>query len=174
MLILFFLALFGAVFAQSNSDTSSNSRDFSATNQLVKKDAVAIKKDTTRPEIASKHKKINIPQKDIRDVFRSVFNLKQKPASEEEKKDLKKHFSIIPAAGYTLQTGFAGLLSANMAYNMDTSADAKMSSITTNFTYTQYNQILIPFQASLWTKGNRYKIISDFRYVSYPSDIYGL
>ena len=174
LLILFFITLFGAVFAQANSDTSSNSNDFSATNQLVKKDAVAIQKDTTRPEMAFKHKKINIPQKDIRDVFRSVFNLKQKPESEDETKDLKKHFSILPAAGYTLQTGFAVLLGANMAYNVDTSADSKMSSINTNFTYTQYNQTIIPFQASLWSKGNRYNFISDFRHVSYPSAIFGL
>jgi hypothetical protein len=174
ILILFFLTLFGEIFAQSTSDTSSNNHDFSAPNHLVKKDTILIQKDSTRPETAFQHKKIQTPQKDIRDVFKSVFHLKPLPATDGEKKDLKKHFSIIPAGGYTLQTGFAAILSANMAFNVDTLPDSKISSVTTSFTYTQYNQTIIPFQASIWGKGNRYNLISDFRYVSYPSAIYGL
>mgnify|MGYP001549210337 CR=1 FL=1 len=174
LLIPLFFLLCGACFAQSNLDKSSNNTDSPAANQIVKKDSIPVQKDSTRSEETFQNKKIEVPQKDIRDVFKSVFHLKPLPPSDGEKMDLKKHFSIIPAAGYTLQTGFAALISANMAYNVDTSADAKLSSVTTNFTYTQYNQKIIPFQASLWSKGNRYDLISDFRYVSYPSAIYGL
>lgn len=166
--------LCGTTFAQSNLNKSSSNGDSSVSYPVVKEAPILIQKDSTKSEMALQNKKNKIPEKDIRDVFKSVFHLKPLPPTDEEKKDLKKHFSIIPAAGYTLQTGFAALISANMAYNVDTSADAKMSSITTNFTYTQYNQTIIPFQASLWSKGNRYDLISDFRYVSYPSAIYGL
>ena len=46
--------------------------------------------------------------------------------------------------------------------------------MTTSFTYTQYNQTILPFQADIWTKGNRWNHITDLRYMNYPSPIYGL
>lgn len=88
--------------------------------------------------------------------------------------DTRKHFSFLPAVGYTLQTGFAGIISGNMAWHTDTAAGSKISSVNTNVTYSQYRQTIIPFQVNIWTKGNRYNIISDFRYINYPSSIYGL
>jgi hypothetical protein len=86
----------------------------------------------------------------------------------------KKQFSFIPAAGYSLQTGFAGILSANLAYYTDTASDQKLSSISTSVTYTEYNQTLIPLTVNIWTKNNKYNFISDNRYIDYPSNIYGL
>lgn len=87
---------------------------------------------------------------------------------------IKKQFSFIPAAGYSLQTGFAGILSANLAYFNDTAANQKLSSISTSVTYTEYDQVLIPLTINIWTKNNKYNIISDNRYIDYPSNIYGL
>ena len=173
LFIPFLLLLYGISYGQSDIEKPTVNKDSSRTSRSEKKDSIAQNNSTVRDSIY-KNKTTNVPQKDIRDVFKSVFHLKPLPPTDEEKKDLKKHFSIIPAGGYTLQTGFAALLSANMAFNLDTLPDAKMSSITTSFTYTQYNQTIIPFQASIWGKGNRYNLISDFRYVSYPSAIYGL
>jgi hypothetical protein len=46
--------------------------------------------------------------------------------------------------------------------------------VTASLTYSQYRQILIPVQADIWTKENRYNIISDIRFISYPSAICGL
>ncbi|MBY0480045.1 MAG: hypothetical protein K2Q21_01720 [Chitinophagaceae bacterium] len=86
----------------------------------------------------------------------------------------KKQFSFVPAAGYSLQTGLAGILSANLAYYNDTKPDTKISSISTSITYSQYNQILLPLVANIWTAGNKYNFISDNRYIDYPSNIYGL
>jgi hypothetical protein len=117
----------------------------------------------------------NIRQRDIRDVVHRVFkpNLPVNDNSVEIK-DTRKHFSFVPALGYTLQTGFAGIASVNMAYYNDLEKNTKQSSVTTNVTYSQYHQIIIPFLADIWTKGNRYNFITDIRYISYPSDIYGL
>ncbi|OQP56868.1 hypothetical protein A3860_09805 [Niastella vici] len=114
-------------------------------------------------------------EKDMGDVLLHLFYPhKPLPADSTEVKDTKKHFSLVPAVGYTLQTGFAGLVSGNMAWYNDIAGDAKISSISTNVTYSQYRQIMIPFQINLWTKGNRYNIITDFRFIKYPSVIYGL
>ncbi|MEO8854716.1 MAG: BamA/TamA family outer membrane protein [Ginsengibacter sp.] len=173
LLTSFFLLLYGISYGQSGMEKSGVNKDSSLSSPSEKRDSILQKNLTVRDSIYKKTP-ITVPQKDIRDVFKSVFHLKPLPAADGEKKDLKKHFSIIPAGGYTLQTGFAAIASANMAYNVDTLPDAKLSSISTSFTYTQYNQTIIPLQASIWSKGNRYNLISDFRYVSYPSAIYGL
>lgn len=118
-----------------------------------------------------------VAEKDITDIFRKS-NIKEKhkilhPNDTTENKS-KKLFSFIPAAGYSLQTGFAGILSANLAYYNDTAANQKLSSISTSITYTEYDQILVPLTINIWTKNNKYNIISDNRYIDYPSNIYGL
>ena len=114
------------------------------------------------------------PQKDMGDVVHTVFHPHQPPTRDTTgKKDTQKHFSFVPALGYTLQTGFAGLISGNMAWFADT-VNTKLSSVNTNFTYSQYNQVIVPFTADIWTRGNKYNFITDFRFISYPSSIYGL
>jgi len=115
------------------------------------------------------------PEKDMGDVLHHLFN-RNKPLlpNTDSIKDTRKHFSIVPAIGYTLQTGFAGIISANMAWYNDTVGNTKISSVNTNVTYSQYRQVIIPFQINTWTKGNRYNIITDLRYIKYPSVIYGL
>lgn len=84
------------------------------------------------------------------------------------------HLSLVPAAGYTLQTGFAGLISSNIGFYTSDSSDAKISSILTSITYSQYNQIILPFQADIWTHKNKYNIVIDWRYLRYPSETFGL
>lgn len=114
-----------------------------------------------------------VPKKDLPDIFRHIF--KHGAVSDDSQvKDTKKHFSFVPAAGYTLQTGLAALISSNMAYYTDTAKDTKLSNLSFSITYSQYKQIIIPFQANIWTKGNRYNLITDLRYIDYPSSIYGL
>lgn len=118
-----------------------------------------------------------VAQKDFSDILRGSNKTdKHKilhPNDSTENKN-KKQFSFIPAAGYSLQTGFAGILSANLAYYNDTAANQKLSSISTSVTYTEYDQILVPLTINIWTKNNKYNIISDNRYIDYPSNIYGL
>ncbi|MCX6205211.1 MAG: hypothetical protein NTZ19_03050 [Bacteroidetes bacterium] len=116
-------------------------------------------------------------EKDISDLLRgSGKKEKHKILDPNDTSDdrTKKQFSFIPAAGYSLQTGFAGILSANLAYSNDTASDQKLSSISTSVTYTEYNQTLVPLTINIWTKNNKYNIISDNRYIDYPSNIYGV
>lgn len=128
--------------------------------------------DTTVQKIGknSSNNKL-VQEKDISDLFKKKGKQSINDSSVEKG---KKQFSFIPAAGYSLQTGFAGILSANLAYFNDTVADAKMSSISSSITYSQYNQILLPLTANIWTKNNKYNFISDNRIIDYPSNIYGV
>ena len=111
--------------------------------------------------------------KDMADVLRNKH--KERLSSSDTLLKKQYHFSFVPAIGYTLQTGFAGILSANLAYYNDTiERDIKLSSITTSITYSQYSQTIVPLIADIWTKGNRFNIVSDNRFIDYPSDVYGL
>lgn len=87
-------------------------------------------------------------------------------------KTRKLRIGAVPAAGYTLQTGFAVVMSANGVYYTNENANA--STLLTSFTYTARNQIILPFQYSLWTKDNKYNFNTDWRFLKYPSYTYGL
>ena len=86
----------------------------------------------------------------------------------------KLYLSAIPAAGYTLITGFASLIVANGAFYTSNEDNANVSSILTEPAYTQFKQILLPIQANIWTPGNRYNIQTDWSYKKFPQDTYGL
>ena len=91
-----------------------------------------------------------------------------------EQKEGKLHISALPVAGYTLQTGFAGVLSSNFAFYASQQSPTNLSTILTSITYSQHHQVIFPIQADIWTKGNGYNIITDWRFLKYPSVTYGL
>ena len=114
-------------------------------------------------------------QMDIVDLWRTIRKKQsQRKIDTAEKKSTKVRYTGIPAAGYTLQTGFAGLLSGNAAFYVDTNRTQNESVILSSLTYSQYNQIILPLQVNLWTKGNKYNFVTDYRYLKYPSLTYGL
>lgn len=82
------------------------------------------------------------------------------------------HVSVMPAAGYTLQTGMGALLSGNASFY--TCTDAKQSVITSSIAYTEYHQTIFPILADIWTSGNKYHLSTDWRYLKYPSLTFGL
>ncbi|MCF2445093.1 hypothetical protein L0657_14090 [Dyadobacter sp. CY345] len=114
-------------------------------------------------------------EKDIMDI---IGQLKRKSKRDSlatrYKQPRRVQYSMVPAIGYTLSTGFVGLLSANAAFYVSDSATTNISSVSTSFNYSQYNQITIPIQANIWTKDNGYNVIIEWRYFKYPQDTYGL
>ena len=110
------------------------------------------------------------PQKDLTDLFRK----KNKPKPARNEVQVAVDFTYLPAAGYSLQTGFAGVVSANLAFRSGKLPDAKLSSINTSFTYSQYNQIILPLMANIWSKDGKWNFSVDWRYMKYPSSTWGL
>lgn len=78
----------------------------------------------------------------------------------------------VPAAGYSLNTGFAGVVTANASFYIR--PDANASTMLMSVTYTENDQIILPFQANFWTNNNKYNVVVDWRYVYFPSLTYGL
>ena len=109
-------------------------------------------------------------QKDLIDVYHSIF----KHSNLQRDFQGKFHNAPFPAAGYTLQTGFAAVLSDNLAFYTGNPATSKLSSFATSFTYSQYNQTIIPILGSVWTKNGKFNFITDWRYMKYPSTTFGL
>jgi hypothetical protein len=112
-----------------------------------------------------------VNQKDINDVFHSILKRKTEKAVDKPK---KIYLTLLPAAGYTLQTGFAGVVSGQAAFYTDTTANKILSNISSSVTYTQYNQFLFPITANVWLQKNNYNLIVDYRFLKYPSTTYGI
>ncbi|WP_332369428.1 BamA/TamA family outer membrane protein [Spirosoma telluris] len=108
---------------------------------------------------------------DVWDVYYRFINRKGHRTTEGQKPGF--HPSVFPELAYALQTGFAVGLNANLSF---TSADPKQNVSVIYFTpqYTQYQQVIVPVEVNLWTKGNRYNIVTDWRYYDYSADNFGL
>lgn len=117
-----------------------------------------------------------ITQKDLSDVLRSSFNaLRHSKGNIKVEKTHPLQWSVIPFAGYSLQTRLAVGVGANAAFFTDSVKDnQRVSTILTSVNYTQNNQIIVPFQSTIWLRKNTFQYITDFRYLSYPSISYGL
>ena len=113
-------------------------------------------------------------QVDLIDVVRGLLREGAQRLDTNAHEPWKLHVSAIPAVGYTLQTGFAALLSSNFAFYTSSRADENISSILTSITYSQYKQFIFPMQANIWSKNGKYNFQSDWRYLKYPSLTYGL
>ncbi len=111
-------------------------------------------------------------QSDLIDVYHRV--IKKDTVTRQDSKST--HLSALPVAGYSLQTGFAAVISANLGFytTLHQHQTEKISSLLTSVTYSQYSQIIFPLQADIWTKNDKYNIITDWRYMKYPSITFGL
>jgi len=68
---------------------------------------------------------------------------------------------VLPAAGYSLQSKLAVLLTGNITFRNHLDSNAKTSIITASAVYTQNKQILFPLQSIIWTKGEKYLLLGD-------------
>ncbi|MES2266503.1 MAG: BamA/TamA family outer membrane protein [Bacteroidota bacterium] len=112
-------------------------------------------------------------QRDLYDVIKSIFNKKGAVANKGTTViGTKPVFSVLPAVGYTLQTKLAVTLSGNVAFRI--AGNSRISTISSNSAYTQNKQIIIPVQSNIWTAGDRFNFIGDFKYYKYPQSTFGL
>ncbi len=118
--------------------------------------------------------KAAISDKDVFDLIRATKTYQKYFSNKPPKEFSKPQFAIAPAAGYTLQTGFALLLAGNLSFFTDQSDLSKLSFVSTSIAFTEKAQVILPLYASIWTKGNRFNIVSDNRFMKYPSQTWGV
>ena len=109
-----------------------------------------------------------VEKKDLSDIVKKILHKKNGSAPAPKKTVL------MPVAGYSLATGFAGAIAFNKVFYNSQQADQKTSSILCVPTYTQKKQFFVPLTVNIWSSGNKYNFITDFRYSQYPSIIYGI
>ena len=118
-----------------------------------------------------------IKQLDLYDLAERIFN-KNSVQREDVVVNSKGrvHVSVFPAVGYTLQTGFAGVISANAAFFTTTHnhVSENISTVIASIAVTSKEQIIFPVASSIWTRDNKYNILTDWRYLKYPSETFGL
>jgi hypothetical protein len=111
-------------------------------------------------------------EKDLTDYFHAIVKKRFDSTNTRDKN--KFHVSFLPAIGYTLQTGMAGVVSTNIGFYKHDDSTAKISTITSSITYSEYSQTIFPLYADVWLKHDKINLISDNRFIAYPSNIYGL
>lgn len=115
--------------------------------------------------------KDTVQQWDLYDAIGSIFK-KHAATPKLDSITSKPVISIVPAIGYTLQTRLAVTLAGNIAFR--SAPDARVSSILINIAYTQARQLIVPIRSNIWTNGNDYNFVGDFRYYKYPQSTFGL
>ena len=83
-------------------------------------------------------------------------------------------FSLVPAAGYSLTTGLAIDLTANVAFYTSASHKENLSAVDLEGVYDTKNQKIFISRSAIWSDNNNYKLITDFRWEKYPISTYGL
>ncbi|MGC4038055.1 MAG: BamA/TamA family outer membrane protein [Chitinophagaceae bacterium] len=114
------------------------------------------------------------PQKDIVDYLRKWVGYKPSEKADSIRPGDKPVLSILPAAGYTLQTRLAAILVGNVAFYTSPTPGSKLSVINANVNYTQNRQFTIPVQLNIWLKGNTWNLLGDWRFMKYPQSTFGL
>ena len=134
-------------------------------------DTTAPSRFTTAPQSAV----TTADQVDLIDIGRSLF-LKHPGLRKDStgKTPGKFYPAVLPSAEYTLETGLAFDLTGSLAFYTGDKADDNISNIYLASVFTQKNQILMPLQGNIWTKGNKYNIVTDWRFEIFPQHTYGL
>lgn len=114
-------------------------------------------------------------QRDIIDVALMVLHKNpDKRLDSAEGKSRKLYLAVSPIIEYTLSTGFTGGIAGNGAFYTSVKQPTNLSSFLGAVKYTQKKQFLLPIQSSLWTPGNKFNMLGDWRYLNYPQDTYGI
>jgi hypothetical protein len=119
--------------------------------------------------------KRDTPEKDIGDVLNSI--LKEHLFGRRDtalKRQGKLYTSVLPAAGYTLQTSFAASVTANTAFYTDDPAKENISVISIEPIYSVHKQFYALTQSDIWSKGNKFDYQGVYGIYKYPQDTYGL
>ncbi|HXB43306.1 MAG TPA: hypothetical protein VNV85_04585, partial [Puia sp.] len=134
-----------------------------------------IKGDTLLGRTKQLHLLDGHEQVDVFDIINHFFGkIKGIRTDTSRIKTGKFYGSLLPSVEYTLQTGFAGALNGNLAFYTSNHELANISSIYAVAKYTQNKQLILPIQANIWTKGNKYNLQTDWHFEKFPQQTYGL
>ena len=115
-------------------------------------------------------------EKQFSDVFKKVFKIKTKRQTDSiEVKVRKIYFAFLPGVGYTQQSGFTGIVTANISFYNGPRKTTNISVFNTDVEYSPvYHQTFLPFVFNIWLKNNKLNILGDIRYLEFPHSEFGV
>ena len=117
----------------------------------------------------------HVPSKDIFDVGVKILKLQKIfPREDSNRNTRRPFFALLPGIGYAQQLGFSFDITSNLSFYTYYSKDANISKITVEPIYTFRHQFFVSCISDIWTKDNKFNLQGDWRYYSYPSQLYGL
>jgi len=122
-----------------------------------------------------KHPTDSVAQKDLLDVFKSIFKPKARIASVVEPHPSKVYFSFLPTAS-TLPDGGGKmfLTSTTAGFYLGDQETTNLSSVTFTPYFNLKGRFGLPLRSSIWFNNNNWFLSGDTRFMVYPQDTWGL
>jgi Omp85 superfamily domain len=111
-------------------------------------------------------------QMDVGDLFRYI--LKTKIPLKKDSKPTTVFISALPALNYSIVTGFSGGALTNVSFYTKCDDITKLSAVNTSINYSQYKQLSIVSTSNVWTNGNKWNLVGDWRFYNFNTYTYGL
>ncbi|MCX6181144.1 MAG: hypothetical protein NT150_04360 [Bacteroidetes bacterium] len=111
---------------------------------------------------------------DLIDIARKTLGIKEIPNKDTIKEDSTVYIAVLPALGYAIQTGFTAVIISNFSFYAGKDRKTNISTINAIAEYSELNQILVPINLNIWSKGNKWNFSGDWRYYNYNAFNYGL
>ncbi len=109
------------------------------------------------------------------DIIDVLYKILKKTAAETSRQQAHKlNFSLVPAFGYSLSTGFGVDLTGNVAFYTSNSHKENLSAIDAEIIFDTKGQVIFTSRSEVWADNNNYKLVSDLRLERYPEDTYGI
>jgi len=159
VLILVSICFLTVINVNAQKDTTRLVLLFNKDTQRIHNENVEISKEMDVPELFSKK-------------FPFLFGNHVKDSAKRSSSLV--HFSVLPAVGYSLQTSFVAVLAFNIGIHGSKLSKKNLTNISTSFAYTLQKQYIIPLQADIWSKDEKYNFVLDWRYLLYPQSTFGL
>ena len=94
--------------------------------------------------------------------------------SDKNDSTQRSRFLILPAFGYTQETGFNYGVVSLASFYTDGDTSTRNSSVAGLISFTTKKQSMITLKPDIWSKQNRYHYIGDLRYKNFPFNFYGV
>ncbi len=143
---------------------------FSFYKSYAQKDTLSVKNNT-----AVKTQLPTIDSSKQIDAIDILYRILGKTAAETQRqKSRKLNFSLVPAFGYSLSTGFAVDLTGNVAFYTSSAHTENLSEIDAEQIFDTKGQVIFTSRSEIWAHDNDYKFVTDLRLERYPEDTYGI
>ncbi|GAB2686936.1 hypothetical protein GCM10027037_06260 [Mucilaginibacter koreensis] len=124
------------------------------------------------PDSLDKSRPDTVNQKDLIDIFRSVFDVRKTRVKAEPGKTI--YFSFLPTASTIPGGGRALITSTTAGFYLGNRKTTNLSSISFSPYWNFHQRYGIPIRSNIWLKDNKWFISGDSRFMVYPQYTWGL